>query len=161
VGANAVATFLGLPPGSHTVFLSGVPSNCSVSGANPRSVSLIAGVVAATTFSVGCSALPTTGSLTVTTATSGASGDLDSDGPTLPVARTSCIATNAVATFLGLALATGSVSLSWVGSASTVSVTSPNTRSVTVAAVSTTPIAVAISCPPTAGSLSVTTSTSG
>src|SRR5947208_2509708 len=36
VGATGVATFLGLPSGSHTVLLSGVPSNCSVSGDNPR-----------------------------------------------------------------------------------------------------------------------------
>src|SRR5437868_3215991 len=84
VGANAVATFVGLPPGSHTVFLSGVPSNCSVGGANPRSVSLIAGVVAATSFSVSCTAPPpppTTGNLTVTTSTSGS--NLDTDGYTL------------------------------------------------------------------------------
>src|SRR2546429_7056377 len=77
VGAIGVATFLGLPSGSHTVLLSGVPSNCSVSGDNPRTVSLIAGLVAATTFTVGCTALPTTGSLSVATATS---GDVDPDG---------------------------------------------------------------------------------
>ena len=41
VGINGLVTFIGLPPGSHTVLLSGVPSNCSVSG-NPRTVSLIA-----------------------------------------------------------------------------------------------------------------------
>src|SRR5205823_2254087 len=111
VGANAVATFLGLPPGSHTVFLSGVPSNCSVSGANPRSVSLIAGVVAATTFSVGCSALPTTGSLTVTTATSGASGDVDPDGYTVSVDGSSSrsIGANGSVTFSGLSAGSHSV----------------------------------------------------
>src|SRR5213080_1907146 len=87
VGATGVATFLGLPSGSHTVLLSGVPSNCSVSG-NPRTVSLIAGLVATTSFSVSCTATPpppTTGDLTVTTATSGASGDLDHDGYTVSV----------------------------------------------------------------------------
>jgi len=161
VGANAVATFLGLPPGSHTVFLSGVPSNCSVSGANPRSVSLIAGVVAATTFSVGCSALPTTGSLTVTTATSGASGDVDPDGYTVSVDGSSSrsIGANGSVTFSGLSAGSHSVALSGVASNCTVS--GGNTRTVSVTAGSTTRTDFSISCAPTAGSLSVTTSTSG
>ena len=161
VGANAVATFLGLPPGSHTVFLSGVPSNCSVSGANPRSVSLIAGVVAATTFSVGCSALPTTGSLTVTTATSGASGDVDPDGYTVSVDGSSSrsIGANGSVTFSGLSAGSHSVALSGVASNCTVS--GGNKRTVSVTAGSTTRTDFSISCAPTAGSLSVTTSTSG
>src|SRR6266516_4657156 len=82
VGANGVATFLGLPSGSHTVLLSGVPANCSVSGDNPRTVSLIAGLVAATTFSVSCTAPPTTGSLSVTTAVSGVAANCTVSGGT-------------------------------------------------------------------------------
>ena len=52
VGATAVATFVGLAAGNHTVQLSGFPSNCSVSGDNPRTVSLIAGLVARTSSRV-------------------------------------------------------------------------------------------------------------
>src|SRR5213594_2267247 len=83
IGTNGVATFIGLAAGDHQVLLSGVARNCTVSGANPRTVSLIAGLLGATGFSVSCVALPTTGNLTVTTATSGASGDLDPDGYTV------------------------------------------------------------------------------
>jgi len=55
VGANGIVTFTGLSAGDHTVGLADVPSNCSVSD-NPRTVSLIAGVVGTTGFSVGCTA---------------------------------------------------------------------------------------------------------
>src|SRR5256886_9830184 len=48
VGSTGVATFLGLPSSSHTVLLSCVSSNCSVTGDNPRTVSLIAACVAST-----------------------------------------------------------------------------------------------------------------
>src|SRR5213078_4089542 len=82
IGTNGVATFIGLAAGDHTVLLSGVARNCTVSGSNPRTVSLLAGLVGATTFSVTCVVQPTTGDLSVTTATSGASGDLDPDGYT-------------------------------------------------------------------------------
>src|SRR5207302_910063 len=43
-----------LPAGSHRAALDGVPANCSVSGANPRSVSVPANDTARTTFSVAC-----------------------------------------------------------------------------------------------------------
>src|SRR5207237_7914619 len=123
VGATGVATFLGLPSGSHTVLLSGVPSNCSVSGDNPRTVSLIAGLVAATTFSVSCTALPTTGSLSVTTATSGASGDVDPDGysVTLDGTTSRAIGDNATTTFSGLTPGSHTVVLSGAAGSANVS----------------------------------------
>ncbi|HMC19978.1 MAG TPA: hypothetical protein VKH16_12140, partial [Gemmatimonadales bacterium] len=163
VGANGLVTFIGLPPGSHTVQLSGVPSNCSVSG-NPRTVSLIAGLVATTSFSVSCTATPpppTTGDLTVTTATSGASGDLDHDGYTVSVDGNSSksIGTSGSVTFTGLSGGSHSVALSGVASNCTVS--GGNTRTVSVTAGSTTRTDFAISCGPTTGSLSVTTASSG
>src|SRR5207245_4187733 len=37
------ATFPGLPAGNHSVLLSGVASNCTVTGANPRTVNVVAG----------------------------------------------------------------------------------------------------------------------
>ncbi len=163
VGINGLVTFIGLPPGSHTVLLSGVPSNCSVSG-NPRTVSLIAGLVATTSFSVSCTATPpppTTGDLTVTTATSGASGDLDHDGYTVSVDGNSSksIGTSGSVTFTGLSGGSHSVALSGVASNCTVS--GGNTRTVSVTAGSTTRTDFAISCGPTTGSLSVTTASSG
>src|SRR2546429_599234 len=164
VGAIGVATFLGLPSGSHTVLLSGVPSNCSVSGDNPRTVSLIAGLVAATTFTVGCTALPTTGSLSVATATSGASGDVDPDGysVTLDGTTSRAIGDNATTTFSGLAPGSHTVVLSGVAANCTVS--GGTSRTLSVTAGSTVSTSYAVSCAPTGpttGSLSVTTATSG
>ncbi|HXL05573.1 MAG TPA: hypothetical protein VN964_01520 [Gemmatimonadales bacterium] len=164
VGANGVATFLGLPSGSHTVLLSGVPANCSVSGDNPRTVSLIAGLVAATTFSVSCTAPPTTGSLSVTTATSGASGDVDPDGysVTLDGTTSRAIGDNATTTFSGLAPGSHTVVVSGVAANCTVS--GGTSRTVSVTAGTTVSTSYAVSCAPTGpttGSLSVTTATSG
>src|SRR2546423_2140159 len=166
VGANGLATFIGLPPGSHTVRLSGVPANCSVGGDNPRSVSLIAGLVAATTFSVSCSAPPppppTTGDLTVTTSTSGS--NLDADGYTLTLdgGATRSIGVNGSVTFSGLSAGSHTVVLSGVAGNCTVS--GGTSRTVNVPAGGTASTSFAVSCAPTGpttGSLSVTTATSG
>ena len=60
VGVNAGVTIGELASGSHGVLLEGVARNCSVSGANPRSVSVIKGDNSASavvvTFSVSCTA---------------------------------------------------------------------------------------------------------
>jgi hypothetical protein len=50
---NGSVTVTG-PAGSHPVALSGVASNCTVSGANPRTVTVPAGGTGATAFSVTC-----------------------------------------------------------------------------------------------------------
>src|SRR5207302_1474259 len=165
VGATGVATFLGLPSGSHTVLLSGVPSNCSVSGANPRAVSLIAGLVAATTFSVSCTAPPpppTTGDLTVTTGTSGS--NIDADGYTVTVdgGASQAIGTNGSVTFSGLSAASHTVVLS--GVASNCSVSGGTSRTVGGPAGGTASTSFSVSCtapPPQTGNLTVTTSTTG
>src|SRR5205823_5136858 len=84
IGDNGTTTFSGLAPGSHTVVLSGMAANCSVSGGTSRTVSVTAGSTASTSYSVSCAPTgPTTGSLSVTTSTSGASGDLDPAGYTV------------------------------------------------------------------------------
>src|SRR5439155_394789 len=71
IGINASVTFTGLTPGSHSVVLSGVAANCTVSGGTSRTVSVTAGSTASTSYSISCAPTgPTTGSLSVTTATS-------------------------------------------------------------------------------------------
>ena len=55
VATNGRVTFTG-PAGAHPVALSGVAANCTVSGANPRTVTVPAGGTGTTTFSVTCSA---------------------------------------------------------------------------------------------------------
>ncbi|HLB81842.1 MAG TPA: hypothetical protein VJJ54_02030, partial [Gemmatimonadales bacterium] len=150
--------------GSHTVVLSGVAGNCTVSGGTSRTVSVPAGGTASTSFSVSCAPTgPTTGSLSVTTATSGASGDLDPDGYTVTVDGTGrAIGDNETTTFDGLAPGSHSVVLS--GVAANCSVSGGTSRTVSVTAGSTASTSYAVSCAPTGGgtgSLTVTTSTTG
>ena len=54
IGINDSITAGGLTAGSHRAALDDVPSNCSVSGANPRTVPVQANDTARTTFSVVC-----------------------------------------------------------------------------------------------------------
>src|SRR5207248_1436235 len=162
VGATGVATFLGLPSGSHTVLLSGVPSNCSVSGDNPRTVSLIAGLVAATTFSVSCTAPPpppTTGDLTVTTGTSGSNIDADGYTVTADGNASKSVGTNGPVTFTGLSAASHTVVLS--GVASNCSVSGGPSRTVSVPAGGTASTSFSVSCTAPTGNLTVITGTSG
>ena len=159
VGANGLVTFTGLAAGDHTVGLSGVASNCTVSGDNPRTVSLIIGVVGTTSFSVGCAAIPKTGDLTATTSTTGSS--LDPDGYTVTVDGNSskAIGTNASVTFTGLSAGDHSVALS--GVAANCSVSGGTSRTVTVPAGGTASTTFAVSCAATTGNLTVTTNTTG
>src|SRR3989442_1569880 len=165
IGINASVTFTGLTPGSHSVVLSGVAGNCTVSGGTSRTVSVTAGSTASTSYSVSCApSSPGTGSLTVTTATSGASGDLDPDGYTVSVdggAASQPIATNGSVTFTGPA---GDHSIALTGVATNCTVSGANPRTVTVPAGGTASTTFSVSCAPTGpttGSLSVTTATSG
>jgi PKD repeat protein len=89
IGVNGSVTFTGLAGGDHSVTLSGVAANCTVSGANPRTVTVPSGGTASTTFAVSCAAagggggsaeISGTGSLGTGTATPGSSRqDFDFD----------------------------------------------------------------------------------
>src|SRR2546425_6545323 len=137
VGANGLVTFTGLAAGDHTVSLSGVASNCTVSGDSQRTISLIAGVVGTTSFSVSCAAIPKTGNVTVTTNTTGSS--LDPDGYTVTVDgnASKAIGTNGSVSFADLSAGDHSVALS--GVASNCSVSGGDSRTVTVPAGGTPP----------------------
>ena len=56
IGATGSVTFNGLVTGSHTVTLSGAPSNCSVSGGTSQTVNVAAGQTATASFSISCTA---------------------------------------------------------------------------------------------------------
>ena len=56
IGINSSVTFTGLTATSHTVTLSGVPTNCTVSGGASRTVTVPAGGSATAAFSVSCTA---------------------------------------------------------------------------------------------------------
>src|SRR5437763_564639 len=158
IGTNGVATFVGLAAGDHTVLLSGVARNCTVSGSNPRTVSLIAGLVGATGFSVSCVAQPTTGNLAVTTNTTGS--NLDPDGYTLTVdgGQSKAIGINNTVTINGLSPGDHSVQLNGVAQNCTVT---SNPRTVSITAGSTTTTAFTVTCAATTGNLTVSNSTPG
>ncbi len=145
---NGSVTFTG-PAGDHTVALSGVAANCSVGGANPRTVTVPSGGTVSTTFSVTCAATGGgTGSLTVTTSTTGS--NLDPDGYTITIdgSFSQPIATNGSVTFTG---PSGDHSLALSGVASNCSVSGANPRTVTVPSGGTTTTTFSVSCAATGG----------
>jgi len=54
IPVNGSVEFTGLVEGSHSVLLSGVSVNCSVSSANPQKVRVPSGGTATSTFAVSC-----------------------------------------------------------------------------------------------------------
>jgi len=56
IGINSSVTFTGLTATGHTVTLSGVPTNCTVSGGTSQTVTVPAGGTATAAFSVSCTA---------------------------------------------------------------------------------------------------------
>ena len=62
--------FTGLAAGDHSVQLSGLAANCTVSGANPQTVNVPGGGTATAPFTVTCT--PITGNINVTTSSGGA-----------------------------------------------------------------------------------------
>jgi hypothetical protein len=157
IAINGSVTFTGLAAGSHSVALSGVAANCTVSGANPQTVTVPTGGTATAAFAVSCAA--TTGDLTVTTSTSGANLDPDGYTATLDGGASQAIAINDRVTFTSLTPGTHSVALSGVAANCTVSGSNPQT--VTVSAGGTATVAFSVTCTPPLGNLTVTTSTSG
>src|SRR5205807_593548 len=160
IGPSDNVTYTGLSTGSHAVQLNGVTNNCSVSEANPQSVTVSASSTAEASFTITCQAL--TGSLTVTTSTSG--GTPDPDGYTVAVtgAASQHIDPNGNVTFA--ALATGSHTVTLSGIASNCTVSGGPSQSVSVTAGQTASASFSVDCPtppPPTGSLTVTTSTSG
>src|SRR5947199_1676793 len=154
VPTNGSTTFSGVLLGVHAVQLSGVASNCSLNSSNPQTVTLT-GSSASASFSVNCTA--TTGSLTVTTSTTGS--NLDPDGYTVTVdGNQKAIGINNSVTFSGLSPGNHSVQLNGLAQNCTVS---SNPRTVSITAGSTTKTTFSVGCTAPTGTLKVTTSTSG
>lgn len=55
---NGIVNFSALSAGHHTVTLSGVASNCTVSGENPATVTVTSGATAHVVFQIACAQLP-------------------------------------------------------------------------------------------------------
>jgi len=147
VTINGSVTFTSLVAGSHSVALSGVAANCTVSGGNSQNATVPSGGTVTTAFSVSCSA--TTGNLTVSTSTTGS--NLDPDGYTVTVDGGSpqAIAINASVTYPSLTAGNHTVAISGVAANCTVSGGASRTISVPSGGTATTTFSVSCNSPPT------------
>ena len=157
IGINSSVRFTGLAAGSHSVVLSGVAGNCSVSGGNTQTVNVPSGGTATVAYSVTCATPP--GDLTVTTSTGGSS--LDPDGYTVAVdgGAGQAIGINSSVTFSGISAGSHTVALS--GVASNCSVSGGNSQTANVPSGGTATVSYSVSCTTPPGDLTVTTSTGG
>ncbi len=158
--ASGAATLDGLPPGAHSVGLSGVAGNCQVQGDNPRSITIVAGASVTSAFVVVCTAPPSvSGALKITTATGGPDQDPDGYSFAIDAGATQSIGLNATTTVTNVAAGAHMVRLSGASGNCTVGGTNP--RAVTVVAGATADLSFAITCTGTTGSIEVTTDTKG
>ena len=89
VAVDGTVVVSGVATGTRSVMLGGIDAACAVQGDNPVSVTVAAGDTVAASFDVQCTA-PVTGTIMVTTATTGESIDpdgymVDSNGDTLAI----------------------------------------------------------------------------
>ena len=155
IGVSATIGLAGLTPGAHSVGLTGLAANCRVTGANPQSVAVPAGGTVRAVFAVACTAAgPTTGTLVITTATSGPAQD--ADGYLLSVDRgpTQPIGTAATITLSNVSAAQHTVELQ--GLAVNCTVTGNNPVGTAVGAGETGRVSFAVTCAATVGALAVT-----
>jgi hypothetical protein len=101
ISAGGNIALEGLSPGTHTVLLSGIASNCAVQGENPRSVEVGTDGGAAVSFTVTCQSVPADGFRIFVSTTGDAP---DPDGYRLAVAGVPIrsIPIQAEETFVGL-----------------------------------------------------------
>jgi hypothetical protein len=156
IGTSGTALIGDLVEGTHAVLITGVAANCTVSGDNPRTVSVFAGQTVQTTFSVTCG--PTKGSIDVTTATV---GDDPDDAYTLSVDGEAplTVAGNGTSNLSELPEGEHSLQLGDVGG--NCAVAGENPRTIVIVAGETQSTAFDVSCVPAVGELSIATLTSG
>lgn len=160
IGASASVRREGVEAGSHSVELRGVATNCTVAGENPRSVEVVAGSTATVAFAITCTV--TTGSLQISSSTTGPSTDPDGYTITLDGSDRGTLAP--IAELRLEELAPGDHAVGLGGVAANCQVQGDNPRLVTVAAGASATATFAVVCaapPPVAGSIRITTSTSG
>ena len=144
VGATGSVTFNNLGVGTHSVGLSPIPANCTVSGANPQTVSITANNTTPASFTITCTA--TTGDLTVTTTTTGQS--LPPSGYTVTVEGTAKqIPISGSVTFSALTAGDHTVTLSGVPSNCTVSPGTSQTATVPAGGTGSAPFAISCVAP--------------
>jgi hypothetical protein len=160
IGASGKFTSPELSPGNHTVELGGLAANCAVDGENPRTVIVAAGEATKIDFLVTCSS--TTGSLTVTTATSGSTSDPDGYNISLDGSDGGALGVSGTMTITGLIPGNHLVGLS--GLAANCQIQGDNLQVVAISAGATASLEYTVVCsppPPNPGTLRITTTTNG
>jgi hypothetical protein len=154
IGTSATTTLSGLTPGAHALGLTALAANCQVVGENPRTVTVTAGQTTQVPFAITCSSPPSsTGTLRLTTATSGSPTDPDGYTVSIDGAPAQSIGTNATLTLTALSVGTHTVRLG--GLASNCQLSGANPRSATIAEGQTTTITFTITCGVSTGGLAI------
>jgi hypothetical protein len=137
---NGSVTFTGLTAGSHSVALSGVAANCTVSGINPQTVSVPSGATATAAFTVSCVTPP--GNLAVTTTSTGANIPATYTA-TVDGSLSKTVASSGSVTFTNLSAASHTVVLTVPANCT---VSGGASRTVTVLSGGTVTVAYSVSC---------------
>jgi hypothetical protein len=145
-----------LAEGMYAVLITGVAANCTVSGDNPRAVSVLAGQTVQTTFSVTCSS--TKGDIEVATATTGVDPD---DAYTMSVDDGAPLTVAASGTMSLFDLTEGPHTLQLGDIAANCMVVGENPRSIVVVAGETESTTFAVSCLSAVGDLAISMITTG
>jgi len=160
IGTAASIQRTDVSTGDHTVQLAGIAPNCTVSGDNPRTVSVTSGQTMTVSFAVTCGA--TTGGLQVTATTTGDSPD--ADGYTVIVDGTEHGTLGATGAVSIGGLAPGDHAVGVGGVAANCQVQGDNPRTSAISAGASTTVAFAVTCtapPANVGTLRIVTATSG
>ncbi|HEV2083992.1 MAG TPA: hypothetical protein VGR09_02845, partial [Gemmatimonadales bacterium] len=145
IGTNGTLTIGSIAAGSHSLQLSGEVANCTVSGDNPRVVTISSGQTATVQFALACvTPPPGSGSVQITTATTGSSLDPDGYAVRLDGGNPQGIGINGTLT-IG-SVPAGSHSLRLSGEAANCTVSGDNPRAVTIGSGQTATVTFTITC---------------
>ena len=157
IAASGTLTIADMIPGTHSVLLTELAPNCTVSGANPQTVVVLPGETAPVAFAVVC--IPAIGSLVITSATGGPAPDPDGYTITVDGADRGPLGVNEVASVTGIPVGDHVVGLE--GVAENCSVSGGASRAVSVAAGAASEVRFDITCIPITGTIEVTIATAG
>ncbi len=158
---NGSVAFYSIPPGEYSVELQDIASNCALSGATARAVTVTVGATAELSFAVTCTSA-TLGSIRVTAVTTG--DDIDPNGyevndPTDPEGYPILLPANGSVVIDRVQ--PGDTPLSIWDVASNCAVVGPNDQAVPVNAGATSEVTVAVTCAANLPSIRVTIATTG
>ncbi len=157
--SSGTVLLTGLPIGERSVALTGIAANCAVSGANPRPAAVTGTELAVVAFAVVCTQPPpATGTLRLTTATTGP--DFDPTGYTIVVDGTvrQPVGVNASVSIAGLSSGSHSAALEDLTPNCT---TTDNPRTISVPADGEIAVTFAVACISAFGYITTITRTSG